>query len=502
MADYAFLKGLSGRQDWNTIRAEKQNEMQQLAAVNSMRQEQSDKQAMLQNQLNEYQSTLDELEITPIGKDRINERVNEPLKEAIAQKIKKYGGDLETYMKVEGATDMNNYLKTLINHPETQRELTNASNISKWRADKMAGLEERLTFDPNTGGLSGSFSDNLDKYLNGESETLDYKGAFKPVGFDEKIFGSMYGSKNRYESKPVTAEDYASMAYRGLIEKGASEEDAAQESFVLAKNYREAIKNGDTPLRWKSDKWTAPSGWGAAEEQANSAKYIAERFGKLVKDDNSEIWDEIDVTMPSLEPRMYDQQNGGWLTPDQTPQVSKKSSALNGLKIGKYTQRFTRKNPTTGIEEEYFTPVENEVTGVASQNGKVYIQTTQGIYEDEQNGGGTSGYKELTDNTIDELALGAKDPAKAASALRKTLSEMGVYKDGIINFGGKKKPQPPMFQVQQSTPQVSKRPADNTQTQSAPKETFDQYIGRFETKVGRKATAKEIEYYKAKFNSK
>jgi len=47
---------------------------------------------------------------------------------------------------------------------------------------------------------------------------------------------------------------------------------------------------------------------------------------------------------------------------------------------------------------------------------------------------------------------------------------------------------------------ASKAPA--TSNTSGKKETFSEYLGRFEAKVGRKATKAEIEHYKKKFNSK
>ena len=439
MVDYAFLSGLAGKRDWNAIRAEKRAETDYLSAINQLKEQQVEKQAMLQNELAKYLSTIDDLQLTPIGKDRINEQVNLPMKEAIANEIKKYGGDLETYMKVRGATDMNNYIKTLVSHPLTQKELGNAADIAKWKADKEAGLWERRDFDPTTGQLGPQFSERLDRYLNGEIDQLGYKGAFKPKGFDEKFFGQVYGSENRYKSVPVSVKDYATTSYRHLIESGQSEEDAAQESFVLAKQYESNLQNGGVPLRYKSDAWKPSAGWENAQSDKEAVKYIAERTGKLLAKDMSNIWDEINIEMPDLAWKPYDPKTGGWMQPSSRgAKISKRSSALNGTYLGDYTQKILRKNPTTGLDEEYFSPVKNQVTDVVEQDGKVYIQTAQAKYEDELNNSPSGGYREFTDNTIDQLVLGAKDPRKAASSLRKALKEMGVYENGIVNFGDKK----------------------------------------------------------------
>ena len=199
------------------------------------------------------------------------------------------------------------------------------------------------------------------------------------------------------------------------------------------------MQNGGVPLRYKSDAWKPSAGWENAQSDMQGVKYIAEGVGALLKNDMSNVWDEINIEMPDLAWKPYDPTTGGWMQPSSRGiKTSKRSDRLNGAYLGDYTQKIIRKNGSTGLDEEYFVTSKNEVTNTVEQDGKVYIQTSKSKYEDELNGSPNDGYRPLTSNTIDQLVLGAKDPRKAAFYLRKTLKEMGVYENGIVNFGDKK----------------------------------------------------------------
>lgn len=420
--DYSFLQGLSGRRDWNGIKAERQNELQYQAALNSAKQAEIDRQAILNNQMQEYYNTANQLQVTPIGRDRINERVNNPMKEAIAEKIKKYGGDLEMYMKVEGATDMNNYIQTLVNSPETKRELTNAANISKWTADKQAGLEERLTFDETTGSFGGSFNEKLSRYLDGESETIDYEGAFKPLNFDETFFSENYGDKDRYKSVPVSAKDYAATAYRHLIEKGLSERDAAQQAHDLAKKYTERVTEKGVPLRWKSDAYPRATGTAASAGEAaklEDAKYVIEQLGKAMTG-SDDVYRKVSGVVGTEK--------------SNKPAEWKRGTVLSGTSLGKFT--YPSKDAQDNVQSE---TSENIVQDWIFMDGKPFIKTTQSAHVASLNnadaGGNKSrkvngnavdrfGYMPVTDDVISGIAVAKGIPYHS---LRKGLVELGAY---------------------------------------------------------------------------
>ena len=89
--DYGFLSALSGRRNWDSIKAEKQRELQYQTMLNTTQEQenrsQQEKAAAIQNYLN----TASSLKVLPRGLQRIQE-VDQNLRQPIVENIKKYGG--------------------------------------------------------------------------------------------------------------------------------------------------------------------------------------------------------------------------------------------------------------------------------------------------------------------------------------------------------------------------------------------------------------------------
>ena len=438
--DFGLLTGLSGKKNWDVVRQQKKDAIAYQTALNAMQEKEISEQQAQQAAMAEYMNTVNSLPVLKPGMERIQEIEKTQLRPQIAEKIKKYGGDLVAYMKVEGGSDMRNYLNSLVNNPVTQKEILNAKQVGLWEADRKAGLMERMHFDPTTGVPIGTMEEQLQKYANGEIDAINYMGAFKPQEFDETVFSKEYGSSNRYKARQVTERDYLDRAFRELVGKGMKEKDAMQQAMMLTSNYKKHLDSKGAPLMYKWDEWKVTDGMSAGErESEEAARYIAERFGRIVTDDPA-IWDKVTtpktgITAPSPV--------SGVLTQNiPTSPETKQTSALNGVNIGDATIRFKKLN-AQNQEEEYFTTVKNKITDTRKQGDKIYIQTEKSKI-DAANAGQpeAASYIELTENGIDQLVLGTANPVKAAAALRRALKEMGVYENGIINWGGKKAQQP------------------------------------------------------------
>lgn len=226
------------------------------------------------------------------------------------------------------------------------------------------------------------------------------------------------------------------------IKQKALQLQADSESKRLGRNvtphellYREFLMNvrpnqkmlGTTQFSPQQTAWWNHQYDNMDDEQ--SVKYIAERLQKGLQGD-AEFWNANDAVTVSTEQGFPNSQ--GYLP--QITQSTYYSQALNNLPLGTATVKQVVYDANKNPKIQY-SNIPNKVLGFRLQNGKAHILTTESAAQAEADGGDMeAAWKVINNNTIDQLVLGSKNPIKAASLLRKTLSDMGVYVDGNVRL--------------------------------------------------------------------
>lgn len=433
MPDWGILQALSGRRNWDGIRAEKQNELRYQEAMNQMQAVENAKQQENAAKLQQYLNSAQQLRVLPKGLERIQE-IDNTARTPIKEGIIKYGGDLNKFMSVEGMPALQNYLNNILHHPTTVKELSNAANVAKWQADQEEGLQERLDMDPKTGEFAPDFGAKLQQYNSGDIDALNYAGAFKPAKFDEKFFSTQYGDANRYKSVPVSYETYKNTAMRNLMDAGLNERDAKQQATVQANNYKQQMLEKGTPLRFKSDKWTPTKAWEDGNAAKISSKYIVDAFDALLDPKNNQIWAPAPNEMIQQVSKQLN------LPAGFLPESIKMANVLPDFSLGKKTITYNRQKAKydkdgkpAGQEVEAITePVEDAIEPfIKTPDGKVYMQTTANRLE------GKPPFL-LTDGAIDKTFAGVsktKSVLNVIASLREALkANQNLTKAGRPDF--------------------------------------------------------------------
>lgn len=326
MANFAVLDALQIKDNWDAKRMARAQNIQYLQAANRLQEQDIADATKAQAAQQDYLNQLNNITILQPDMERIR-AVESELRPNIAEKIKKYNGDVAKYMKYEGMTDLNRYVKDLLGNPTTLKAINNAKAAAAYQADATAGLVERYDIDPNTGQPLNSFAQQLQAFENGDADSLSYRGGFKPAKFDEKIFSGIYGSENRYKPKKVGLGDYFDTAYRALQEGGLNPNDAYQQANLLTQNYNNHLQKGGTALMYK---------WDAPPKPRKDGKGIG-------SDTNRGLYDLLAGAYTGNRPDLIDTE-GYWESP--TP-----------------TQRF---NPSTGkttLEKRQYLPEVTQLNG-------------------------------------------------------------------------------------------------------------------------------------------
>jgi hypothetical protein len=417
--DWGVLSALRGRTDWNTIRGDKQRDLQYQAVINHMQEQKNAEQMQKQQAINEYMQTAGNLNVLPKGMERIR-AIDDELRQPIIEKIKKYGGDLDKYWKVEGQSDMQNYLNNLLHHPTTVKEIMNASNFSRWQADKQAGMQELTDIDSATGKPVNFFEEQVHKYNLGDTDELNYKGGYKAGKTDETIFGKLYGDQDRYKAVPVGAVDFYDTKFRELMDAGLSEPAAKHQASLMTSSYKENYLNKGKPLYYKSDKRpvaTSSQRTTAFEmgerAKADDAKYVIEQLGAALtgKDD---VYRTVSGVKEVVKDGKKVQENGSW----------KRGSALSGVPVG----QFTYETPVVGEQGTKVEKQDNFIQDWMYIDGQPLVKTTESEFRKGGKVNGVPvdrfGYMKVTDDLLSGIARANKIPYHT---LRESLKSLGAY---------------------------------------------------------------------------
>lgn len=461
--DWGLLGSLRGRDNWAEIKQEKANELQYQGVLNRMQEDENASNQQKQAAIQGYLQTAYKLKVLPNGMERIK-AINEPLQATIAENIKKYGGDLDKYWKVQGQVDMQNYLQQLLHHPTTTRELMNASAAARWQADKQAGRQEKGQIDLATGEIVNPFENQLHEYQAGNIDALNYSGAFDRQDFDPKVFSQFYGDpKDPYKVVPVGVQTFRDYAYNDFKGKGMEDDVAQQQADQMTAQYAKAMKQpGFQPYTFKHDQRPRPQAYSAAfgndQNALISARFTVDQLD-AVSNPAYDKW----VRPKQVYVDVVDQ-NGNHLRKDK---VVQKEADMAPIPIGKKSVTVKEQSVDSNgkaLVKKVVKEVDDYIEPILKIGGKRYIQTTANRLEGKQP-------VPLESKAINRIILATPktpDGLRMIAAYSKVLAEKGVLtKEGLADFEMNNQPQPQGSYVDAAGTEVDLEGSTEEQIQQA-----------------------------------
>lgn len=177
-----------------------------------------------------------------------------------------YGGNALKFLEVEGQQWVNNFKTGLVNDPAIQRGIANKTN--KGLADADNGKEYRpVTWKRNDGTvLTGRYEDNLADFLSGETDQLNYSGAFV---IDTK---GMKQFANTNEDPTGLNRPY--MDEQDVIAWAVSNGVAAEDAKIWVDRYYNTTKEG---LQWDNYSVKVTEAKLETERRKNELRQMEER---------------------------------------------------------------------------------------------------------------------------------------------------------------------------------------------------------------------------------
>lgn len=254
MADWGILSALSGVNNWNAIRAEKQRELQLVALQNAMMEQEQQKQLQSGAAVEEYLQTVSKIKALEPDMARIKTKNTELVKE-IQEGVKNSEGNVKKYLLGGGINALNKYRQTLLDSEEVQTGLMNAFNHNRYIADVQAGMTPRsVSWTDNTGAdVEGDYATQFNEYNKGNVRRLNYQGAYKRPQYDAREhFAKFYGN-DRYKQQPVGERELFTYIFEAAKKDGLSDRDATAFAVRETKIYGDQTAKGMTPFYFKYD---------------------------------------------------------------------------------------------------------------------------------------------------------------------------------------------------------------------------------------------------------
>lgn len=417
MAATGLLSALQGRDNFDVVRQERQRELQLATLQNFMAKQDLQEQQLAAQEIGKMLSLPGNIKVLDPAIKGIQDRETE-LSRPIMEGIMKANGNVKQYLRSGGLSALKKYQNDLVNDPLVAKGIMSAANYNKMVTDIQAGLVPR-----------GTAEEDLNKYMQGETDTFGYRGAYKMPDLDKArhYFGTTYG-KNPYKPQPVDEFSYHQFVESESKNQGLSPEDAKHAADRATKIYKDMVKQGGQPYMFGSKQWKPPTGWGAQADNEEAMKYILEGAEGALKpaETNPDFWDEK-YSIPN--PASY----LGFSAP---PLTMYGSSRLRGLPLGKATiakykyDGSKKKEVPDGVQQ-----IDNTFQGFAQdEDGNTYYHTSKSDLEGKRDR--KKMFIPFTDASIDELVLGAPAATrpKLAAALRKGLKAMNAYKNLTPSF--------------------------------------------------------------------
>lgn len=249
--DAGILQGMAGGfTNWDRVRADDERALQFRREAANIHEKQLHDSLAAGAKTQEYLDAISKASLLDPDLKRVRAKELD-LRSTIADGIKKFGGDVDSYLNSGGLTELHNYLKDLTNSDEMKRGLSNYANHTMYTQDVKAGLNPRnVTWN----GKAGSYRDQYDDYANGKTDTLNYNGGYERPAINlREEFGKVYGNQHK-TPQAAHAYDVYNMVYTAAKSKGLSDADAHQEANDKTSQYTMSLKDKEfAPYWYKSE---------------------------------------------------------------------------------------------------------------------------------------------------------------------------------------------------------------------------------------------------------
>lgn len=231
--DFAQLGAISGLDNWQEKRQDRERDMQRVAIMNAISEKENQKQQAQQAEVQQYLNTIGQIRVLDADKQKIADKEKE-YRGAIQEGIKKAHGNIDEWLNTGGKTELMKYQNNILQDKATQQGLRNSLMHNLYMADQQKGLTPR---DVNVGGKMMSYPEQFQQFQEGKINELNYNGAYEePVGNPAKDFSERFANP---EGKPAVATaqhvyDYWLNTPKG---KGMSEHDRMQFAKKKADEY-------------------------------------------------------------------------------------------------------------------------------------------------------------------------------------------------------------------------------------------------------------------------
>lgn len=247
MADYGTFLSLSGRKDWNVVRADRQNALLYQKQMNADLQERIQREAQSRAGVQEYMAQLNQASVLEGDLERVK-GVEAEQRKKIVEGLKKAGGDYNKFLLGEGSGILNNYYQNVMQSKEMQGAINNKLTFAQGSLDTYMGRKQRPTEVTLQDGTKKqvTFEEQLQMFDNGEIDTLNYNGSVIPTD-PIKVYdyiSKTYG-KDKFTRQEANTEDIVNYAKA----MGAEDWEAQQ----IADNYDQEIGAGGTPVYFKNE---------------------------------------------------------------------------------------------------------------------------------------------------------------------------------------------------------------------------------------------------------
>lgn len=264
MADYGTFLSLSGRKDWNVVRADRQNALLYQKQMNADLQNRIQQEAQSRAGVQEYMAQLNQASVLEGDLERVK-GVEAEQRKKIVEGLKKAGGDYNKFLLGEGSGILNNYYQNVMQSKEMQGAINNKLTFAQGSLDTYMGRKQRPTEVTLKDGTKKqvTFEEQLQMFDNGEIDRLEYKGSVVPTDLVkiQQAIQQTFG-KDPYTRKAATREDIYEYATRF----GAEDWEANQ----LADSYEAGqIDGAETPIYFNYKERPKSTGSGYANKLAS-----------------------------------------------------------------------------------------------------------------------------------------------------------------------------------------------------------------------------------------
>lgn len=416
MAETGLLAALSGRDNWDVVRSERQRELQLATLQSQMAKQDFQEQQLSAAEIADYLSTPGKIKVLDPAIQGIQDAEAE-YRKPISEGIMKANGDVRKFLQTGGLTMLKKYQNNLVNDPLVAKGIMSAANYNRYITDKQAGLVPR-----------GTAEEDIKKYMNSESDAFGYQGAYKrPDLTGGRDYFSKTPGKDPYTPQEVDPFAYHNYAEYEGVKSGLSPADSKHFADMATNDYVAMKKAGGQPYMFETKaRPNPPAWWGNDRNALISARFTVDQLN-AVADPAFNKWGAPKETYQSV----TDPATGKEI---RRQKVMTQEADMVPIPIGKRTVKYDEgKFDSKGkwSSKEVTKEIDDYVLPIMKINGRKFIRTEADRLQDKPG-------VEFTSNNINKIILATPktpDGLRMIAAYRKVMKDLGVLDDaGVANF--------------------------------------------------------------------